>query len=202
VTLEEALRFIEGGGGKTSRCRVLITFDDGYLDNYQLAFPILRAHGVQGVFFLSTGMIGSNCIPWWDRVAYLMKTARKRRFTLRYPVEQEFDLGQGCFTESLRRVSTLCYKLNAVDVPRFMEELAAQAGAEQPPESERRFLIWDAARAMIRGGSSHTRSHLVRSRLNAHAQKREMSSCRERLRECLGIEVETLRAGRIPAICS
>lgn len=195
VTIEEALRFIEGGGERTSRCRALITFDDGYLDNYQLAFPILPAHGVQGVFFLATDMIGSSCIPWWDRIAYLMKTARQRRFTLHHPVEQEFDLGQGSFTAHLRRVLTPCYTLNAANVPRLVQELAAQAGAEQPTESERRFLNWDEARAMIRGGmaiGSHTRLHLVLSRLKAREQKWEMSSCRERLQECLGIEVETL----------
>src|SRR5438445_12324087 len=40
ITLEEALAFIGGAKEKTRRCRVLLTFDDGYLDNFQLAFPI------------------------------------------------------------------------------------------------------------------------------------------------------------------
>ena len=49
---------------KACRCRVLITFDDGYPDNYEIAFPIFRSHGVQGVFFLCTGIVGSDYIPW------------------------------------------------------------------------------------------------------------------------------------------
>jgi peptidoglycan/xylan/chitin deacetylase (PgdA/CDA1 family) len=88
VTLDEALAFIDGTiKEKTRRCRVLITFDDGYLDNYEIAYPILRSHGAQGVFFLATGMVGSCELPWWDRIAYLVKTARRRRFSLRYPAE-------------------------------------------------------------------------------------------------------------------
>ena len=65
VTLEEALEFVDGTiKEKACRCRVLITFDDGYPDNYEIAFPIFRSHGVQGVFFLCTGIAGSDYIPW------------------------------------------------------------------------------------------------------------------------------------------
>jgi peptidoglycan/xylan/chitin deacetylase (PgdA/CDA1 family) len=44
-----------------------ITFDDGYLDNYLNAAPELEARGLPATFFISTGMIGSNTQPWWDR---------------------------------------------------------------------------------------------------------------------------------------
>jgi hypothetical protein len=93
VSLEEALSFISGSAQeKRPRYRVLITFDDGYRDNYQTAYPILRSHGVQGVFFLCTGMVGSCQVPWWDHIAYVVKTARTRQFSLCYPGPFHVDI--------------------------------------------------------------------------------------------------------------
>ncbi len=43
---------------------VLITFDDGYRDNYENAFTILQRYGYKGTFYIITGMIGHK-----DRVA-------------------------------------------------------------------------------------------------------------------------------------
>jgi len=42
---------------------VLITFDDGYLDNYVHAHPVLQEFGLHGVIFLITGRIGSESQP-------------------------------------------------------------------------------------------------------------------------------------------
>jgi peptidoglycan/xylan/chitin deacetylase (PgdA/CDA1 family) len=42
---------------------VLITFDDGYLDNYVYAHPVLQEFGLHGVIFLITGQIGAESQP-------------------------------------------------------------------------------------------------------------------------------------------
>jgi len=45
---------------------VSITLDDGYLDNSEVAAPILRSLGLPATFFITTGFIGSRVIPPWD----------------------------------------------------------------------------------------------------------------------------------------
>jgi peptidoglycan/xylan/chitin deacetylase (PgdA/CDA1 family) len=196
VTLEEALSFIDGGKiEKTGRCRLLITFDDGYLDNYEIAFPILRAHGAQGVFFLATSMVGSSEVPWWDRIAYLMKTAQRRRFTLHYPADLAVDVDKNGLEESLREVLKLYKRPENSDPARFIQELAEEAKGKELPGTLRRFLNWDEAREMIRGGmaiGSHTHSHHVLSQLEPDRQYEELSKSRAIFKQELGVETDVL----------
>lgn len=43
-----------------------ITFDDGYLDNFTVAAPILKQLNLPATFYITTGFIGSTIVPWWD----------------------------------------------------------------------------------------------------------------------------------------
>jgi peptidoglycan/xylan/chitin deacetylase (PgdA/CDA1 family) len=196
VTLEEALAFIEGKlQEKKPRCRVLITFDDGYLDNYEIAFPVLRSHGVQGVFFLSTGLIGSSSVPWWDEIAFVLKTARERRFSLRYPTDLRVDLVEDGVQTSIRNVIELYKSPANKDPERLIRELEEMTKGEDLPENGRRFLSWDEAKAMIGGGmaiGSHCHSHCVLSKLQLEEQSRELNQSRGLLKERLGINAEAI----------
>ncbi len=197
VTLEEAQDFIDGTNrDKTARYRVLITFDDGYLDNYQIAFPVLRAHGAQGVFFLVTGIMGSAAVPWWDHIAFLMKTARQRQFTLNYPAELKVDLDQNGVIPSLREVLVLYKTPVNTDGERFIRDLAAATDSGRPlPTDQRRFLDWDEAKKMLAGGmavGSHTHSHPVLNQLNADQQRSELTLSRALLQEKLGIKADSI----------
>jgi len=196
VTLEEALAFVDGKiNEKNRRCRVLLTFDDGYLDNYQVAFPILRSHGVQGVFFLATNLVGSCHVPWWDHIAYLMKSARQRRFSLRYPADLVVDIDKNGMIRSLRAVLGLYKQPGNTDPARFIGDLREAARAEDPRGALRRFLNWDEAREMIGGGmaiGSHTHTHRVLSQLGPEEQREELGRSRVLLREHLGIEAAAL----------
>jgi peptidoglycan/xylan/chitin deacetylase (PgdA/CDA1 family) len=51
---------------------IVISFDDGYADNYFEAMPILEAHNAPASFFICTGKIGTNDLFWWDCLQYII----------------------------------------------------------------------------------------------------------------------------------
>jgi peptidoglycan/xylan/chitin deacetylase (PgdA/CDA1 family) len=56
----------EGGGENFWERKTAITFDDGYLDNYQYAFPILKEWGFAATFFVTVGDVGKEGFMTWD----------------------------------------------------------------------------------------------------------------------------------------
>lgn len=51
-------------GGKP----IVLTFDDGYIDFFYNAYPILRKYNFHAVSFLSTGLIGGSYYMNWNQV--------------------------------------------------------------------------------------------------------------------------------------
>ncbi len=47
---------------------IILTFDDGYIDFYVNAFPILRRYNLQAVVFVPTGLVGKSYYLSWDQI--------------------------------------------------------------------------------------------------------------------------------------
>jgi peptidoglycan/xylan/chitin deacetylase (PgdA/CDA1 family) len=64
ITFDELINYKQNGKKIPSKS-VIITFDDGYVDNYLNAFPILKKHNFKATIFLVTDFIGSGRIFNW-----------------------------------------------------------------------------------------------------------------------------------------
>jgi len=194
VTLNDVMEAADNRAPLHGPC-ALITFDDGYLDNYGLAFPVLRSHGVQGVFFLPTSYVGTGKLPWWDAIAYVVKHSIPRHFALSYPSRAEFDLNKEPLEDILRRILAM-YKQPGVRGEALIADLERACRAQLPREDALRcFLNWDEARRMLREGmafGAHTHRHELLSKLPVDDQYFEVVESRRILEQNLGVPVQAL----------
>lgn len=175
------------------RLYAAITFDDGYLDNYTTAFPILRAYDCPGIFFLVPAYVGSSIIPWWDAIAYLIRNSPNQSITLEIPTRLTIPL-------EANREPAIFRALQHYKSPdnhrteEFMHQLEKASGCTLP-QSERRFLDWEEASEMQAAGmtiGSHTATHRILSQLSETEQREELTRSRAILEQNLGRRVTVL----------
>jgi peptidoglycan/xylan/chitin deacetylase (PgdA/CDA1 family) len=195
VELQEAQELIS----RPERLRhphVLLTFDDGYLDNYEVAFPILRSNGVQGTFFLPTSFIGTDRLPWWDQVAFMVRTSRTNRIVLQYPWSVSIGLSAADVVPAIRQILALYKAPETTDAARFINGLAAACDVAIPHAAgKRQFMNWTEAAELVRGGmafGSHTHRHELLAKLSPEEQFQELGESRQILENRLGIQVNAL----------
>ncbi|GAA3978059.1 hypothetical protein GCM10022278_38430 [Allohahella marinimesophila] len=67
VSLSDLVENVTSGNSVAGK--LVITFDDGYRDNFQYAAPILKSQNLPATFFITSGFIGNNNTAWWDQGA-------------------------------------------------------------------------------------------------------------------------------------
>jgi peptidoglycan/xylan/chitin deacetylase (PgdA/CDA1 family) len=100
---------------------VVLTFDDGYVDNLTNATPVLRQHGFPATLFVVTGHVGgSNC---WDAAGDLVGRPLVSWAQVRRMVDATWDIGA--------HTETHCW-LSEADSTRLEAELAQPRAALEP----------------------------------------------------------------------
>ena len=81
ISLEELTKILIEKKSLQKRTAV-ITFDDGYKDNYINAYPILKKYNIPATIFLTTGHINSDKFFWWDRLGYILLNTKLKKINL------------------------------------------------------------------------------------------------------------------------
>ncbi|MEZ5411435.1 MAG: polysaccharide deacetylase family protein [Acidimicrobiales bacterium] len=131
---------------------VVITFDDGYRDNLEVAAPILARHGLPAVVYVATTYVGEGETQWADRL-HTMVTARTRHRCPRPPTGPSGELGASVDLDDAVAgadvVGAWHRHLLAASYPERAVLLAALAEALEPAhEPPRLTLTWDEVREL------------------------------------------------------
>lgn len=131
---------------------VVITFDDGYRDNLEVAAPILARHGLPAVVYLATSYVDDGETQWADRF-HTMVATRTRHHCPRPPAGPGGELGPtvslGDAEAGTEVLGAWHRHLMAVSYPERARLLSALAEVLEPGEEPPRLtLTWDEVREL------------------------------------------------------
>ena len=164
---------LRGALGRRRGRRVMLTFDDGYRDNHDVVLPLLRRHGVTATFFLATGFLDRPRLPWWDEIAWMMRS---------HPA--------AAAREEIRRCGSTFGAESYLD--RLAESLGS--GRAGPAHADGLWMTWEMVRALRDAGMTiggHTVDHPWLARLTPAAQEAQVGQCAARLETELGLPMRT-----------
>jgi len=172
ITLDELLDFLATGKSLPEK-PVVLTFDDGYADNYTNAFPLLQKYGMTGHFFIITDFVNEQRVEYmtWPQIEEM--SAAGQRFgshsrnhpdlkgkSTDYLVWQALghggDPGAPGLSSALDQLSGGSYDAQTKAVYKSAHYWVAQHRARMTHTTER---IFDLQRVRVRG--SHTAKDLA-----------------------------------------
>ena len=184
----------------------VITFDDGWADNYEFAFPILRKHGVPATIFVSTDFIESERVFWFQRAAVIQKQGALSKPDVVTILERIIQNNAG--VNGIEKIDPVRLGDAFQDVDSFLEQLKVL-----PPEiidlildefagvvdvdwsADKYTLTWEQIREMQESGiefGSHACSHRILPQLTRDEIYRELSVSRSIMEQKLGRTVDLL----------
>lgn len=154
---------------------VVITFDDGFRDNFTNAYPILQQYHVPATVFLATGCVSSGDLPWPQQVGYMFQKTKVDKVshvtTKEIPMPLKSLRDRNAARTSVREVLG---RMPRVERERSVAELSELLQVDIPRD---RMLTWDQVKAMQNGGiefGAHSFSHPWMALLSSEEARWEM----------------------------
>jgi peptidoglycan/xylan/chitin deacetylase (PgdA/CDA1 family) len=176
-------------GGEISRPTAVITFDDGFQNNYDVAFPILRELGLPCTIFLTTALVNTNDTFWYLRLNRAL--AKTKKSFLEWD-GHSLDLSTAA--AKLKVIIAIRTSLRDLPRPKLLEELRkviVETGDDPncPIEADC-MLDAKSIAEMTRSGlvefGAHSHTHPWMSRLSSEECQEEISLSVARTRELTG----------------
>ena len=183
----------------------LVTFDDGWKDNYQNAYPLLKEMGIPATIFVTTDFVGENKLFWQERITGLLYGLHDAlesdrdvsRYVLRDFPDMEIRRLLKCERDRLKEeisgyIRMLKGKANEEIEERIRRLAILAVKVKRNVDEESAFMDWDAIKVMAKNGisfGSHGKSHAILTRLGKCEIEKEALESRELIEKKLGVPV-------------
>lgn len=202
VSLDDLADGMEGKR-RFRRPAAAITFDDGYVDAYRYAFPLLKRKGIPWAMFVVTDRLGTQNLQTYDELYLLLAQGFARWHQPRRHLHRLL-LGQEVPVSVLRKVDetavgpvraawTLMENLSHREMRRVVSALREEGEIPAAAAAELGVMTWEMLREMTEAGvtvGSHTRTHPYLTRETWNRVLDETRGSREELQARLGTRVD------------
>ena len=175
----------------------LITFDDGYIDNFTVALPILSAHGVPATFFLATGLLDRPRVSWWDEIAWMTRVNTPITIPSGPWLSEPLEVDPVRPETVLLRLNQLYHRLPSSSRDAYLDFLGEATGRGRCGAEPARdlWMTWDMVRRLQAAGMAlggHTHEHVMLSEQSAERQRDELETCLRRIEEEVGVRSDVI----------
>jgi peptidoglycan/xylan/chitin deacetylase (PgdA/CDA1 family) len=179
-------------GARDLRRYCTITFDDGWLDNYVSAYPILRQYGMPATIFLPTAFIGTPARFWWDELACLLRSCwltrqENQRSDVLAQISRPYpwlaELAQNPTEERLDRAVEKFKNVPEQQIHEWFDTSWRTLDMRACPQ-QRVLLNWQEVEEMSAAGisfGSHSCTHRILTRLTRQELRKELRDSRDSL---------------------
>ena len=186
VSAAEVLAALRDGTPRPPRA-VLLTFDDAYQNFGDIAWPMLRRHGLPVTLFVPTAFPDHPEREfWWDRLHRACHASTRRWLYVppfgERPIRTPAERAEVC-----RALEARAKAIPHDEAMQMLDDACVQLGDCGPPPA--RVLGWDALRRLARDGvtlAPHTQSHAALPQLSPDRARAEIRGSRDDLRREIG----------------
>lgn len=192
MTLSQLLKHREAGS--VPEHAVVITFDDGYSDFAEMAYPILKELRIPATLFITTGFVNGDLWLWPDQLRYAIDhrkgTSAFQLDESEAPIDIDVDPDR-----AWNSIADYCLTLSNQQKMRLIDSLFSDLNVVKPAQAPSKYsaLSWQELKAMVDEGldiGSHTVSHPILTKLNTEELEYELRESKETIFRKLGVSTE------------
>jgi len=163
----------------------IITFDDGFKNNYNYAFKILKKLNLKATIFVCPGNISKKKIFWVDHIQNLVTFTKVKKIFLIIKKKKTYFSIKSLNEKinSIEKIKALCKKVSNNEKNKILKFLESQTGLYCKNKINKELqecLSWGELKKMYKSGvfevGYHSFEHEILSRLNKRQLKNNVSS--------------------------
>lgn len=187
ISLDQTVKHMRDGEDFPKRS-VVVTFDDGYADNYEVAMPILNQFAIPATFYVTVDCVENRRLPWPSRLRFAFRRTKQTSWTDSYA--KSWSVSSALHREEAYLAACdSCCQLSGTAQEEFVRRVEQELQTCVPGGAGSPMMSYEQVRGLAGYGhivGSHTMTHPNMAHVKEDEARRELAESKQRLESQLG----------------